>query len=295
MQRVLITGSTGFLGSALVQALLSNFEVVAVVRKGSDTWRLQNCIDHQNLKIITPDSIEQVFRTQSFNVVIHTATAYGRLGESKEDIEQVNTKLPSFLWDLCQKYATECFINADTFMPANTSMDDKYYTYAQTKKKFLEYVKSHQGVNCKFVNLVLYHMYGPQDNPSKFLPWVIEQFQQSARSIEFTPGDQVRDFIYISDVVDAFMQACRKYSVFKTFSEFYIGTGQRHTIREMVELLQQEYELTTELVWGKKPYPLGEIHFSIADSTKNTELDWVAHVSLRDGLQKTVEYYKKNE
>src|SRR3990167_10294075 len=88
------------------------------------------------------------------------------------------------------------------------------------------------------VNISLEHFYGPLDDRSKFCTKMIMDLFTGVSHIDLTPGMQKRDFIYVNDVVDAFLRILYySLSVTKGFYHFEVGTGQNITIKEFIEIL----------------------------------------------------------
>lgn len=292
---IFITGANGFLGSCLAEKFLSQgFLVYGAVRKGSDLSRLGKVLEKIHLVKTDEIDLEYFFKTQRVDFVVHTATVYGRNGESLKEMQAANTLLPKKLWELVKLYGAAAFINTDTFMPANTSMEDRYYNYCKTKKDFLEYAKNNLSPSTKFVNLVVYHMFGPKDNPTKFLPVMISKILKQEKEISLTPGDQKRDFIYIEDVCEAFYKTTENLNNFRDFEEFHIGTGKEYTIKEVLEFIKEYLGSNAFLNWGALPYQKGEVMFSSANMHKNSKLNWQAETEFFEGLRKTIDYYKEN-
>ncbi len=294
-KQILLTGVTGFLGSFLAHAFLQQGYIVhGLKRLNSSLYRLQDVVDKDQLKLINSEDVNWkfFFLQNKIEAIVHTATMYGRLGEGMDIMEKVNTQLPSLLWGFAGEYKVPLFINTDTFMPADTSMEDRYYNYCRTKKAFLEYAKHKPQGGTKFVNLVVYHMYGPNDNPTKFLPVMISKLISNESEINLTPGDQQRDFIFINDVVNAFVKTLHEAENLPHFSEFQIGTGTLRSIRELLELAKQYTGSASKLLWGALPYPPGEVMFSSADTSANGALSWHADTVLEAGLKITCEFYK---
>lgn len=87
----------------------------------------------------------------------------------------------------------------------------------------------------------LEHMYGPKDDKAKFVPWVIEQFKQNKRCLDLTEGSQERDFVYVADVVSAYMKVLERCNSLPQFIEFDVGTGKPITVRQFVNEIKVYY------------------------------------------------------
>lgn len=293
--RIVISGVTGFLGSNLAKHFLaSGFNVVGVKKGDSKTLRISEVLDHPNFSLVNVEEIDTIFHLP-VDVVIHTATNYGRGNESMEAIELANVKLPESLWRMSQENRVGAFINTDTFMSGKTPQGDKYYNYVLTKKNFLKKAKNTLSLSAtKFINMVVFHMYGPDDNPEKFLAAMARRMVANEPEIQLTSGQQTRDFVYISDVVSAFSLAIANYLKFSNFEEFKIGTGKANSIRQAVELLHKILNSQSHLAWGSIPSQQHDEIYGAADISGNGRLGWHAKVSLEEGLKETATYYKKN-
>jgi len=292
---ILITGGNGFLGSNLASRFAgSEARVIITVRKSSKLARLKKIIKLGKVKTVfaDPKSLKKLFVENRVETVIHTATNYGRHGETLKEIRAVNTDLPCMILEIGKALGLKYFINTDTFLPENAPEEDKYFNYVRTKKDLiLKAKKILQDSAIKFINARIYHMYGPNDNPDKFFPWVIQQLLLGGPKIELSPGKQVRDFIYISDVVSAFAAILRHVEEFRSFEHFEIGTGKALPLKTAVELMKKLSHSPTKLLWGKREYEPGEIMESRAPVEKNRKIGWHAQVDLETGLCSTVNYY----
>lgn len=286
---ILVTGASGFLGSNICLKLVEKGKnVLGLVRKKSDLRRLEPVLKNPLFKTI---QLGELKNGSKFSGIIHTATNYGRLGESQKEVREVNINLPIKILSLCQ---AEFFVNCDTFLPSSLPEKDKYFLYATSKQKFLEQGKELAKVRgIKFINLKIYHMYGPDDNPGKFLPFVISKFLNGEKLLPLTPGEQRRDFIYISDVVNAFIRAAENVGSFGMFEHFEIGWGETFSLKEVLENLKQIAQSDTKLLWGELPYQDYELMSSKADLKNNSKLLWKAETGLLEGLKMTFDFYKK--
>ncbi len=293
--RVVISGVTGFLGSNLANFFISQgFEVVGIKRPASNLSRLSGISTNSKFALVDTENMESIFQSP-VNVVIHTATNYGRGGEGAGAIEASNVWLPMKLWQYSQKNGVVAFFNTDTFMSTETPKEDRYFQYVVTKKQFLAQAKATlKQSTTKFINMVVFHMYGANDNPEKFLAVMAKRMLKNEPEIQLTTGEQVRDFIYISDVVAAFAAGLKNLSGFSEFEEFNIGTGQAHALREVVEYLHKTLGSKSHLAWGALENRQHDQIYGAANITGNGKLGWKAEISLETGLKKTAEYYKNN-
>ena len=88
---ILLTGATGFLGSHILHRLLqTNHKVVILKRSFSNTWRINSVLSKVKFYDLDKTSIETAFKEQKIDIVIHTATNYGRSNQPVSDIVDTN-------------------------------------------------------------------------------------------------------------------------------------------------------------------------------------------------------------
>lgn len=133
----------------------------------------------------------------------------------------------------------------------------------------------------------VFHMYGPNDTPSKFVPWVISAIKSGKKYLDLTPGEQKRDFIYIDDVVAAYEAVLKQSKNFSgAVSEFEVGTGYSVTIKEFVNSIKEITKSTTELKFGALPYRGNEMMDAKANNKQLIELGWKPMNTAVQGLRK---------
>jgi nucleoside-diphosphate-sugar epimerase len=197
-----------------------------------------------------------------------------------------NVVLPVKLFELAEKNECEIFINTDTFFNDPTNKYSYLQDYVLSKKQVIEWLKLIQD-KCKLVNMKIFHMYGPNDAPNKFIPQIINFLKDNKKEIDLSPGEQRRDFIYMDDVVSSFKTVLDRNSLISAkFQEFEIGTSRSVSIREFVELAKKISGSTSELRFGALDYRAGEIMESKADISKLSLLGWKPGVNLEKGLEK---------
>lgn len=296
MTTVLLTGATGFLGSKVTEFLLKdNFRVLILLRKESNLDRIKDVLDDKNLVKIYLDekNFESTISQFTIDIVIHTATCYGRNDEYFSKIYEANLILPLRLLSISEQMKVKLFINADTFFNEKIVFSNNESFYVKTKKIFLDIAKDVLSkTNIRFVNLKIEQMYGPRDNHKKFFPTVISKLL-AGHDIALTPGEQRRDFVFVDDVATAFVNTVKNYHNLDIYNEFGIGMGKSISIKEAVECLKNITKSTSNLEFGKLPYRENEIMDSFADISNNVRISWTASTHWQEGFLKTVEYYRK--
>jgi CDP-paratose synthetase len=222
------------------------------------------------------------------DVIVHTACAYGRQGETALQVFDANLRLGMLLLDgvLRGEGARVAFINTGTVLEPLVS------NYAMSKQQFAQWGDALTRKNpdrLQFVNIRLQHMYGPGDDPSKFTSHVLHACQRHQPQLALTAGEQRRDFIYIDDVVNAYDAVVRKLNELTVSDQLDVGSGNAPPLRSFVEQVHSLTGSRTELQFGAIPYRANEVMLCQADTRRLKDLGWQAAYSLAQGIQKTIE------
>ncbi|MDW5549193.1 NAD-dependent epimerase/dehydratase [Methanosarcina sp.] len=293
IKTILLTGATGFLGSHLLEALIKeDYETVILKRSFSNTGRIDKFLDKVKSYDIDIVPIEKAFKEQKIDVVIHTATNYGRKNEKVSEIVDVNLIFSLKLLEIATDFNINTFFNTDTLQYKHIS------NYTRSKKQFAEWLKVFgEAKKTKVVNLSLEHMYGPGDDANKFVVWLMEQMLSNVDEINLTTGKQKRDFIYIDDIVNAYMLLLRQSKNLPQVSEFDVCTGKQVSVREFVLKLKDTIEsinnkpISTKLNFGAIPYRKGEMMEVVENVTPLLDIGWKPNFILADGLKLVVSEY----
>lgn len=132
--------------------------------------------------------MESLFSSKHIDIIIHTATQYGRDYHNLSDIIESNVYLPMRLLDMGLRYHADAFINTDTFWDENMDLPIGLKYYALSKKDFLKYahLAIEEHATMKFINLKIEHLYGPRDDKKKFLPYIISTLLSGKDKIPLT-------------------------------------------------------------------------------------------------------------
>jgi len=286
-KKILITGINGFLGSHLAKHLISSFEVIGLEYSLDNLHR----INSDNFKVYTTKktSLEIIFKENNFHSVIHAATVYRRKEDPIFNLLDTNINLPVRLLELCNIFSVNMFLNTDSFFN-NTDYSYSYLSdYTLSKKQSLEWIKMlSTKTPCKVINMKVFHMYGENDAKTKFIPSIIDKIKKNTSTIDLTPGEQTRDFIYVKDVVSAFQFVIENYNALNSFQEFDVGTGKSHSIKEIVLLIKAITKSSTVLNFGSLHYRYGEIMASKVTNLKLFEMGWKARFKLKNGIENCI-------
>jgi len=284
---ILLTGATGFLGSHLLEGLLEKgYKVVILKRSTSNIWRIKHLLNQVKSYDVDVQPLELAFEQQRIDAVMHTACHYGRNDDSIYQVVETNLMFGLRILDAGLKFNTTTFFNTDTLLHKHLNV------YSLSKNQFVEWLKQ-QSDKIQVITLKLEHMYGPGDDITKFVPWVLSQLKSNSPEIKLTVGEQQRDFIYIDDVISAFMLLFEKSEALPDFSEFDVGTGTLTSVRDFIENLKVTYEkeigtVRTQLNFGAIPYRDGEMMTVEVNNEKLKILGWQAKTLLDHGLRKTI-------
>lgn len=288
MSSILVTGINGFLGSHLAKSLSVDHTVIGLEYQTGNLFRLTDF----DFKVYSfaEQELELLFLENNFDVIIHTATNYRRNNESLENVIKTNILLPIKLYELAITYKVPYFINTDSFFNNQSYSYNYLGEYTLSKRHLIEWLKVIQKETV-IVNMKIFHMYGPGDSPAKFVTWIIKELIDNVPEIKLTSGEQERDFIYIDDVVNAFLIVINNLSRLKNkFNEFEVGTGYLNSISQFVTLAAQLTNSNSKLLFGSLPLREGEIKgkSAVADNKPLLSLGWNFNTSLSDGINKTI-------
>jgi nucleoside-diphosphate-sugar epimerase len=289
--KILLTGGSGFLGSALALRLLdAGHDVALLLRPRSSLQRLRGK-DHlfSVARVSTDTEIVDFVALTAPDAVIHTACSYGRSGEVLLDLFDANLRLGIVLLQGVQNAAARQRV---TFINAGSALEPGVSSYALSKRQFAQWGYSlvmQALVRLQFINVNLQHMYGPGDSRSKFSTHVMHACHTNQPRLELTAGEQERDFIYIADVLSAYEILLAQAHILPSYDEIDVGSGHAPTLRSFVETVHTLTRSKTELKFGALPYRLNEAMHCQADISRMRGLGWAPAFDLHQGLMKTIE------
>ncbi len=280
MKTILITGINGFLGSNLAKLFKSEYRIIGLEISTLNLHRLEG----ENFPVYeaNEESIDRLFNEQPVDIIIHTATLYGRNKETVKQITSANFSLPFYLLDKAIEHKVNTFINTDTVLDRFTS------TYALTKKQFADWLFFRQ-LEIKVINVQLEHFYGPGCPDTNFITAMIKRLKANEPQIDLTKGEPLRNFVYFADVLSAYRLLLKKLDEIPSmFSNFEVSTHELITIKELMVTLKELSHSKTILNFGAIPYRPNELMKSEVDNHALVALGWEPKIAIEEGLKRTV-------
>ncbi|WP_158265158.1 NAD-dependent epimerase/dehydratase family protein [Blastopirellula marina] len=287
---ILIAGATGYLGSRLLRSLVESgqYDCAVLKRCTSSLDRIDDLLPAIRTFDIDRDGLAAPFDAGPVEIIVNCATNYGRGPTGREATIAANLTFPLGLLDAANRHGAAMFVQADTSLPPDVS------DYALAKHQFGQWLDRSAGPALR-VRLRLEHFFGPGDDASKFVAYVINTMVTSAPKLPLTPGDQLRDFVYVDDVVDAFRTVIESRRDFEPGAhQFPVGSGVGTRIRDLVTTVKQLTDnQTTDIDFGAVAYRDNEVMRSVADLTNISHLAWRPQTSLEDGLRQTIDFERQ--
>lgn len=307
-KKVFITGATGFVGANLVRRLVKeNFEVHILIRQNSRLWRIKDIIPKlhtHRVDILQKRLLKKQLQKIKPQIIFHLANTplYGGVHPSVRPYIDVNLVGTINLIEACDDIDYDCFINTGSsaeYGPKMTIMKEDdicqpLSLYALTKLAGTNYASYYGRENKKpLITFRLFSPFGPYDDPKRLVSQVIYN-AIAHQQIFLSDPKAVRDYIYIDDVVDAYIKATAKAKNYPG-EIFNLGSGQETPIQRVVETIVNLTKSKSNIKWGilkTRPFESKRWQADIRKITK--AFNWAPKYSLASGMKETVEWFKKN-
>ena len=282
-RHALVTGATGFVGTALVRHLVADgWEVDALVR--AESASLPDRVAAHRV----PDSVDgmiQLVAKLAPTHCFHLATAF-RGVHTPADIApmiEANLGFGTALAEACARVPDLRFLNTATvWQHFDAAAYSPVSLYAATKQAFADLLVFYAEVEGLAVHtLELTDTYGPDDPRAKLIPFLLRAGADGTR-LEMTDGSQLIDLVHVEDAVGALLATAAAPAGLSYGAR---GDG-AITLRELVERFQAATGLTLDVAWGVRPARPREMVRPWM--TAGPPPEWSPRIRLDDGLRALV-------
>lgn len=295
--RIALTGITGFIGQALMPQLLAEGcgnEYLTLSRSPEKAGRLYPAARYRRFTHAAATDFGSLTRFRP-EVVVHLA-ALSTAGGATADIGPLiaaNVEYGARLLDALRQCASvRLFVNTGTFAEyrGGTARPDSAYLYAATKRAFRAFVDYYASLAPGFrrVTAVPYTVYGGTMTVRRLFDYMLES-QRSAEPVDMTAGEQVLDFVHVSDVARFFCLAATRPERFLAAGdgrEYHLGTGHGTSVRQAAALMERLSGRRCNIRWGGRPYRERDIMRAVAPVACNEPCGWKAAISLEEGMRR---------
>jgi len=312
MKKVFVTGATGFIGRHLVQLLADEgYSVGVLVRSHHPSTKGSSV---ENITSFTGDirnyeDLKTAFSTFKPDAVIHLVTYYAVMHQTDEIGVMLDTNVKGTinLLEAAKESGTvQLFINTSTSAVYEQKKQPLTEEDAIKPQNLYAVTKLQAEEACSFyadayhlpsVTLRLFPPYGPGDKERRVIPYVIGCLLKKTPP-NLTTGKQEWDFVYVSDIVSAFLAVIKSCPFKENHLIINIGTGEPLSVRFVVEKIKKNLSSDTDLLWGSVEHRMNEVWYNSADISKAQRiLQWFPQTGIDEGIKKTVawfrDYYEK--
>ncbi len=304
MKRAIVSGAAGFIGSYLVKELIdNNYEVLAIIRENSTN--LQSLIENPNLKIISYD-LNDLAKTdfiseKPYDYFFHMAWdgVSGNL-QSDYNVQIGNIQTSLLAMDIAKMMGCRRFIGAGSIqeiecniaMSGNEEVNFQGNSYKIAKLASHYYSKLYASkIGIDFLWPLLTNTFGVGEVSARLINSIIKQLISGIEPA-LTQGNQLYDFIYITDAVRAYRYIA-EYGI--SYRNYVIGSGNVAPLRDYLSELRDIVNPNLSLGFGKYQYKGIDLSkddlyndFLIMDTGFKPE------ISFAEGIRKTTEWILEN-
>ncbi|WP_159466820.1 NAD-dependent epimerase/dehydratase family protein [Dyadobacter sp. 3J3] len=297
---IFIFGASGFIGANLFNDIFKiRKDCYALTHDATKAWRLKLLnVPFENIihcDILSDNSVREVFEKYKPQTLFNLA-AYGAYSKqsSVNLTYETNVIGTANILQNCSKEtvyihagsSSEYGFNCTAPKETDRVQPNSHYAVSKVSAAYLlEYYA--KVLDLKTLNLRLYSIYGYWEEPDRLIPKLIESVRNGELPSLVSP-DISRDFVFIEDCVEAFLDAALNITSATAGRSYNIATGRKTTIGDLVETSRKTFGIAQEPKWGSmsnRKWDLAE-WYGDPDAFE-TDFGWKAKTSLEDGLAKT--------
>lgn len=285
--KILVTGATGFIGTNLTRELRKEHELYILGQFEGDPEKLglPGYIMKDDIcklaDYIRENQIDGIIHLASLYLTVHTP-------EQVKDLVASNVFFGTAVLEAasiagCVKW----FLNTGSIWQNYNTKGMEYNPvnlYAATKQAFIDMAKYYTDVfGIKFCTLKLCDTYGPDDTRKKIFK-LFKDYSENGEVLKMSPGEQLIDLLYITDIVAGFMQLVNLLSSGTELKDEYVLSSGRHIpLKELANLFVKVSGRKLKIEWGGLPYRKREVMIPWKGEVVP---GWKALVNVENGIMK---------
>ena len=302
---IFVFGASGFIGANIVESLRNvRSDVFAISHNPKSAWRLKLLnIDEEHLlycDINYKSSIDTIFELHMPKTIFNLS-AYGAYAKQSNHLLTYQTNFIGTLniLEACQDIhayvhagsSSEYGLNCTNPDEESAMIPNSHYGVSKISSAYLiHYYGKFLNIPC--LNLRLYSIYGPWEEPDRLIPQIVGQGRKGSYPPLVSP-ETSRDFVYVSDCVHAFVLAALKVSPAIVGNSYNIGSGVKTTLLELTELAQKQFAISEKPHWGNMEARNWDTQEWVGNYTRALQdLDWQPTIALQEGLEKYAAWQK---
>lgn len=308
MEKILVTGATGFIGKELIAKLKDKYEVHTLERYVTGRYSLDNNTINHYANLTDYPAVKTIIREVKPDYVIHLASisAVSFSYEHPIEVSEVNYIGSVNLAEACYKEVPDFkqFIFAGTSeeygmtlsSTKNKLSEDSPLMpnspYAVAKVAFDNYLKyMRMAYNFPYTIMRPFNTYGRKDNRHFFIERTITQMLSDLEgNVYLGDPNAVRDWVYVDDHIEAYIKALGNEKAIG--QAINICTGKGYTTKETAELIANQIGFKGKVIWHSTPPRPLDAKILIGDNSKAKQvLGWELKYTLPKGLKDTIEYW----
>lgn len=313
MRNVLVTGGAGFIGANFVRSVLERSGDIHIynldkLTYAGDPERLKGLEADQRYSFIKADicdrrTLEEVF-SKGVDTVVHFA-AESHVDRSIQDaspFEETNVRGTLALLEASRRFGIEKFVHVSTDEVYGEIEEGQFLEttplnpnspYSASKAAADLFVKAYQhtfGLPAMIVRPS--NNYGPWQYPEKLIPVVISRAVADRPVPVYAQGLNVREWLYVADCAEAVWQVAQNGKAGEVYN---IGSGKERRNIDVVKRILSILGKPESLIQYVQDRPGHDLRYSLNSEKIKRQLGWQATTGFDEGMEKTVNWYIRNE
>lgn len=303
MRKVIVTGANGFVGTAVCKELVvQGIEVIAIIRNEEE--HIENISGLANLRIVYCDlanfsMLADLIPDKDIDVFYHFAWV-GSAGPLRgdADVQLKNVQYTCDTVKACAAMGCKRFIFASSIMEyeiiaametATTPGINTLYCSAKVAADYMARTLAGE-LGIDYIRAVISNIYGPGEMSPRLINTSIRKMLKGEHCA-FSAGEQIYDFIFITDAAKVFVAIGEKGITNKTY---YIGSQNPKPLKEFLLSLRDSVDPTIEIGLGEIPFNRVSLSYKEFDihAVKN-DTGFIPEISFKEGVKKTIAWIKE--